>query len=63
LTAARKGETQVSARDFEEALDWITLGAEGPPLMDAQERRLVAYHEGGMRWWPTCCRTSIRCTG
>jgi cell division protease FtsH len=47
LTAARQGEQVVSARDFEEALDRITLGAEGPPLMDAQERRLVAYHEGG----------------
>jgi cell division protease FtsH len=47
LTAARKGEAQVRARDFEEALDRITLGAEGPPLMDQQERRLVAYHEGG----------------
>src|SRR5947209_20496429 len=47
LTAARQGAGQVSARDFEEALDRITLGAEGPPLMDAQERRLVAYHEGG----------------
>src|SRR5205085_2945093 len=47
LTAARKGEQAVSARDVEEALDRITLGAEGPPLMDAQERRLVAYHEGG----------------
>src|SRR2546423_9249439 len=47
LTAARRGEQAVRARDFEEALDRITLGAEGPPLMDAQERRLVAYHEGG----------------
>jgi cell division protease FtsH len=47
LNAARTGEQVVSARDFEEALDRITLGAEGPPLMDEQERRLVAYHEGG----------------
>jgi cell division protease FtsH len=47
LAAARKGEQTVTARDFEEALDRITLGAEGPPLMDQQERRLVAYHEGG----------------
>src|SRR2546423_548705 len=47
LTAARRGEQAVRARDFEEALDRITLGAEGPPLMDEQERRLVAYHEGG----------------
>jgi cell division protease FtsH len=47
LHAARQGAQAVSARDFEEALDRITLGAEGPALMDEQERRLVAYHEGG----------------
>src|SRR5439155_14293039 len=47
LTAARKGEQAVTAQDFEEALDRITLGAEGPALMDEQERRIVAYHEGG----------------
>jgi cell division protease FtsH len=47
LSAARRGEQAVSARDFEAALDRITLGAEGPALMDEQERRLVAYHEGG----------------
>jgi cell division protease FtsH len=47
LNAARRGEQAVTARDFEEALDRITLGPEGPALMDEQERRLVAYHEGG----------------
>jgi cell division protease FtsH len=47
LTAARKGESQVTPVDFEEALDRITLGAPGTALIDAQERRTVAYHEGG----------------
>jgi len=47
LTAARKGETDVSPLDFAEALDRITLGAEGAALMDVEERRTVAYHEGG----------------
>ncbi|MBV9282597.1 MAG: cell division protein FtsH, partial [Chloroflexi bacterium] len=47
LTAARKGETRVTQADFEEALDRVTLGAEGPALMNEEERRTVAYHEGG----------------
>jgi len=47
LTAARKGESQVTQLDFEEALDRITLGAEGPALMNEEERRIVAYHEAG----------------
>jgi cell division protease FtsH len=47
LTAARTNEDQVSARDFDVALDRITLGAAGPALMDEEERNLVAYHEGG----------------
>ena len=47
LTAARKRESCVSAADFEEALDRITLGAEGAALMNEEERRTVAYHEGG----------------
>jgi cell division protease FtsH len=47
LAAARKGESLVRSADFDEALDRITLGLEGTPLMDAEERRTVAYHEGG----------------
>jgi cell division protease FtsH len=47
LIAARKGASRVTPTDFEEALERITLGAEGAPLMDAEERRAVAYHEGG----------------
>jgi cell division protease FtsH len=47
LTAARNNTSQVTAADFDEALDRITLGAEGAPLMNEEERRTVAYHEGG----------------
>jgi cell division protease FtsH len=47
LNAARKGESAVHQADLDEALDRITLGSEGSPLMDAEERRTVAYHEGG----------------
>jgi ATP-dependent Zn protease len=32
---------------FEHALDRITLGAPSSPLMSEEERRTVAYHEGG----------------
>jgi cell division protease FtsH len=47
LAAARKGESAVNSQDFSGALDRITLGLEGSPLMDQEERRTVAYHEGG----------------
>jgi cell division protease FtsH len=47
LAAARRGVAQVSQQDFELALDRITLGLEGAPLMNEEERRTVAYHEGG----------------
>jgi cell division protease FtsH len=47
LTAARRSETEVTQGDFMLALDRITLGAAGPPLMNEEERHLVAYHEGG----------------
>ncbi len=47
LTAARRGEAQVSSSDFDEALDRITLGAPGSALMNDEERVTVAYHESG----------------
>jgi cell division protease FtsH len=47
LAAARKGQSEVTQADFDEALDRITLGLEGTPLMNVDERRTVAYHEGG----------------
>jgi len=47
LTAARRGEADVNRADFDTALDRITLGSEGAALMDGEERRTVAFHEGG----------------
>src|SRR6266566_400316 len=47
LAAARRGSTQVTRKDFEDALDKLLLGGKREALMDEQERRIVAYHEGG----------------
>jgi cell division protease FtsH len=47
LTATRERESRVTQANFETALDRITLGAEGSPLMNEEERRTVAYHEAG----------------
>jgi len=47
LAAARRGSTQVSRQDFENALDKLLLGGKREALMDERERKIVAYHEGG----------------
>ena len=47
LRAARKDRDVVTQEDFEEALDSIQLGTRQPGLTNLEERRLVAYHEGG----------------
>jgi cell division protease FtsH len=47
LAAARRGSTQVTRQDFENALDKLLLGGKREALMDERERRIVAYHEGG----------------
>ena len=47
LLAAREGRSTVGADQFEEALDKIILGTKQAGLTDADERRTVAYHEGG----------------
>jgi cell division protease FtsH len=47
LGAARSGRSQVMQSDFDQALDRVTLGVAGSPLMNADERRAVAIHEGG----------------
>jgi cell division protease FtsH len=47
LAAARQGQTQVDRKDFGDALDKLLLGGKREALMDEQERRIVAYHEGG----------------
>jgi cell division protease FtsH len=47
LRAARKNRDDVSQADFEEALDAVLLGTRQPALSNIEERRTVAYHEGG----------------
>jgi cell division protease FtsH len=47
LVAARRDHGVVTMVDFEEALDKILLGGVRPLLLDAQDRRVVAYHEAG----------------
>ena len=47
LAAARRMGDKVTQPDFDLALDRIMLGLEGSPLMLEDERRAVAYHEGG----------------
>jgi cell division protease FtsH len=47
LLSARKGRETVSLAEFEESLDKILLGTRQAALTHPEERRLVAYHEGG----------------
>jgi cell division protease FtsH len=47
LVAARHSHGQILPSDFDEALDKVLLGQARPKLVDADERRVVAYHESG----------------
>jgi cell division protease FtsH len=47
LASVRNGRQLVAPADFDEALDRLRLGVAHPQLMDAEERRVVAYHESG----------------
>jgi cell division protease FtsH len=47
LTAARHNLDQVTQACFEEAMDRIMMGAQRPLLLSPEERRVIAYHEGG----------------
>ncbi len=47
LIAARHRLEQVTQSCFEEALDRILMGAERPLVLSEEERRVIAYHEGG----------------
>ena len=47
LTAARRNRKEITAADFEEALDKILLGTTRTGLMNAKEREVVAFHEAG----------------
>jgi cell division protease FtsH len=47
LNAARFNREQITAADFDAALDKIVFGTKQAALFDEQERRSVAYHESG----------------
>jgi cell division protease FtsH len=47
LTAARRGEDEVTFDDFTSALERILLGAERKLMMTEADRRRTAYHEAG----------------
>jgi cell division protease FtsH len=47
LLAARRGHDAVQQADFTDALEKIVLGAERKILLGAEDRRRIAYHEGG----------------
>jgi cell division protease FtsH len=47
LLAARRGHQKVARADFTDALEKIVLGAERKILLGEEDRRRIAYHEGG----------------
>jgi cell division protease FtsH len=47
LLAARRGHVQVARADFTDALEKIVLGAERKIVLNQEDRRRIAYHEGG----------------
>ncbi len=47
LLAARRGHKVVQRSDFTDALERILLGAERKIILTEEDRRRIAYHEGG----------------
>jgi cell division protease FtsH len=47
LLAARRGREKVVSSDFTESLEKIVLGAERKIVLGDDDRRRIAYHEGG----------------
>jgi cell division protease FtsH len=47
LLAARRGHQKVNSSDFTDALEKIVLGAERKIVLGEDDRRRIAYHEGG----------------
>jgi cell division protease FtsH len=47
LLAARRGHDKVQHADFTDALEQIVLGAERKLVLSDEDRRRIAYHEGG----------------
>lgn len=48
LLASRKGQNEIRMRDFEEAIERVIAGLEKKnKVINAHERRVIAYHESG----------------
>jgi len=47
LLAARRNENDVREKDFLDALEKIVLGPERPLLLTQEDKKRIAYHEGG----------------
>ncbi len=47
LLAARRGHQRVQRADFTDALEKLMLGAERKIVLNEEDRRRIAYHEGG----------------
>ena len=47
ITAARRNHEKVEKNDFEEAMDRIIFGLARNMLLNPDERKMTAYHEGG----------------
>jgi cell division protease FtsH len=47
LLATRKEKTKVDAKDFDEARDKIIMGIEREDVIKDEEKKVIAYHEGG----------------
>ncbi|MGE5178794.1 MAG: ATP-dependent zinc metalloprotease FtsH [Bacteroidota bacterium] len=47
LLAARREQNEVRGKDFMDALEKIVLGPERPLLLSEDDRRRIAFHEGG----------------
>ena len=47
LLAARRGHEQVQSADFTDALERLMLGAERKIVLNEEDRRRIAHHEGG----------------
>jgi cell division protease FtsH len=47
LLAAKRSHDKVQRADFTDALEKIVLGAERKIVLNAEDRRRIAYHEGG----------------
>jgi cell division protease FtsH len=47
LLATRKEKKKVDGRDFDEARDKIIMGIEREDVIEGEEKKVIAYHEGG----------------